>query len=58
MSKSIHVKQKKVISLLLGMFAEVFAYQRGRIFGFGPNANDDTKNVLKISQNFPETEEA
>ena len=40
------------------MFAEVFAYQRGHIFGFGPNANDDTKNVLKISQNFPETEEA
>ena len=37
------------------MFAEVFACQRGRIFGFGPNANDDTKNVLKVSQNFRET---
>ena len=34
------------------MFAEVFAYQRGHIFGFGPNANDDTKNVLKIHKTF------
>ena len=37
------------------MFAEGFAYQRGSIFGFGPNANDNTKNVLKISQTSPET---
>ena len=35
------------------MFAEGFAYQS--IFGFGPNANADTKKVLKISQTSPET---
>ena len=39
------------------MFAEGFAYQRGSIFGFGPNANEATKNVLKILQ-IPEEEEA
>ena len=35
------------------MFAEGFAYQS--IFGFGPNANANTKKVLKISQTSPET---
>ena len=31
------------------MFADGFSVQRGKIFGFGPNSEDDTKNVLKIS---------
>ena len=31
------------------MFAEGFSLQRGAIFGFGPNKDDDTGTVLKIS---------
>ena len=35
--------------LSLKKFAQGFALQKGRIFGFGENANDDTGSVLKIS---------
>ena len=31
------------------MFADGFSVQRGKIFGFGPNSEVDTNNVLKIS---------
>lgn len=37
------------------MFAEGFSQQKRNIFTFGPNATDDTKPVLKISQGSPET---
>ena len=45
---------EKIIRLVIGMFAEAFAYQKGSIFGFGPNTNDNTKNVMKILQASPE----
>ena len=39
----------KLLSVAMRMFAEGFSHQKGAIFGFGPQANTDTKNVLKIA---------
>ena len=40
---------EQILLLSLKKFAQGFALQKGRIFGFGENANDDTGSVLKIS---------
>ena len=34
------------LRIILPMFADGFSVQRGKIFGFGPNSEDDTNNVL------------
>ena len=38
-----------LLRLSLNMFAEGFSHQKGAIFGFGPNKDDDCATVLKIS---------
>ncbi|CAL4248580.1 unnamed protein product [Meganyctiphanes norvegica] len=38
-----------IIKLILVKFADGFAHQKGAIFGFGNQKDDDTKSVLKIS---------
>ena len=40
----------KLLGLLLKSFAEGFARQKGAIFGFSDNADEDTGTVLKISE--------
>ena len=40
---------KKLIEIILQRMADGFSNQRGAIFGFGPNADDDTKTLLKVS---------
>ena len=40
---------EQLISLFLKNFAEGFSNQKGAIFGFGPNADEDTGNLLKIA---------
>ena len=40
---------EQILQLSLKKFAHSFAYQKGAIFGFGENADDDTGSVLKIS---------
>ena len=37
------------LRIILPMFADGFSVQHGKIFGFGPNSEDDTENLLKIS---------
>ena len=38
------------MSISLQKFAKGFSFQKGAIFGFGENVNNDTGSVLKISQ--------
>ena len=38
-----------IIELIMMKFADGFAHQKGAIFGFGHQKDDDTKTVLKIS---------
>ena len=40
----------QLITICLQKFASGFAYQKGAIFGFSNNSNDDTKTVLKIAE--------
>ena len=52
LDQCVELYSKEVISILriiLPMFANGFSVQRGKIFGFGPNSEDDTKNFFKIS---------
>ena len=37
-----------LLKIALKMFADGFAYQKGNIFGFGPNKDDECGTVLKI----------
>ena len=39
----------RFLTLAVKMFADGFSLQKGAIFGFGPNKDDDTGTVLKIS---------
>ena len=39
-----------ILSISLQKFAKGFSHQKGTIFGFGVNANNDTGSVLKTSQ--------
>ena len=39
----------KILKICLGKFQRGFDNQKGAIFGFGDNANEDTGNVLKIA---------
>ncbi len=38
-----------MLKVLLPRLAEGFSIQRGAIFGFGPNSNDETGTLLKVS---------
>ena len=40
---------QQLLFLLLKKFAYGFSYQKGAIFGFGDESNDDTGTVLKIA---------
>ena len=40
---------KQLINLFVTKFAEGFSQQKGAIFGFGPDAEKDTGNLLKIA---------
>ena len=40
---------EQLISLFIKNFAEGFSQQKGAIFGFGPDAEKDTGDLLKIS---------
>ena len=39
----------KFLAITIKMFTEGFSLQRDAIFGFGPNKDDETGTVLKIS---------
>ena len=39
---------QQLLQSFLGSLEEAFSRQRGAIYGFGTNANDDTGTVLKI----------
>ena len=38
----------QLLHIILPRLAEGFSDQRGAIFGFGPNAEEDTGTILKI----------
>ena len=40
----------QLLHIILPCLAEGFSDQRGAIFGFGPNAEEDTGTILKIEE--------